>query len=60
MGLKTCDYHTIPLCAPHHAEWHRTGSIGARNRETTLIEMWRGVATTLRSWVVTEILPGRE
>jgi hypothetical protein len=49
MGLKTDDYHTVPLCPAHHQEWHQRARIGAFTTPETQAEMWRGIASMLRS-----------
>jgi hypothetical protein len=52
MGIKGCDLHTIPLCHSHHREWHQRARVEPFTTEGTKTEMWRGIAATLRLYVI--------
>lgn len=49
MGLKTDDYHTVPLCHEHHREWHQRAQVGSLTTSETQAEMWRAVASMNRA-----------
>lgn len=49
MGIKTDDYHTVPLCPEHHGEFHQRGQVGSLTPSETQAEMWRAVASMTRA-----------
>lgn len=49
MGIKTDDYHTVPLCHEHHREWHQRAQVGHLTTSETQAEMWRAVASMNRA-----------
>jgi hypothetical protein len=42
-SIKCSDYHTVPLCPKHHAEYHQRGQIGFWNPETTKRKFSRAI-----------------
>jgi len=59
-GIKTCDLHTVPLCARCHQQWHQRGQIRELSRERTVAELWRAVAVLLRRAYLEGVLPFKE
>lgn len=60
MGLKTCDFHTVPLCPSHHGEWHRRGQVQGYNRDQTEREMWKAIGVTLRGYLLEVLEKGTD
>lgn len=48
IGIKGCDLLTVPLCCPHHREFHKRGAVGSLTREETESVMWKTIALQLR------------
>ena len=49
VGAGGSDYATVPLCIPHHTEWHQGGA--AKFAETHNVELWRAVSFLLIKWI---------
>lgn len=54
VGLKGCDLLTVPLCAKHHREIHKTGSVEPYSVPETQAEIWKAIALCLRERVLEE------
>lgn len=48
MGIKPCDFLTVPLCREHHRELHKRGRVGEHTPLETETLMWKAIAMQLR------------
>jgi hypothetical protein len=50
IGIKGCDFDTVPLCPIHHGEYHQRGQIGFWTREQTLAKFTRAIERNQALW----------
>lgn len=50
MARKGSDYHTVPLCAVHHAEYHQRARIGFWGEQETQRKFTAAIEHSRQSW----------
>jgi hypothetical protein len=50
VSLKGCDFHTVPLCAGCHAEYHQRARIQFWSVEETQRRFARSIERTMKRW----------